>query len=152
MLLIITLFAIGLFLLLVEIYFTPGSSIFGLLGIALLVAANVVAFNVLNNHWAWVVLGLSFLVTMLFLFFLFKMLRSKNFSVQSVISDKVNTIDQDEFSVGEEGISVTALRPEGQARFKNQLVSVFSQGSYIEPNEAIKIVKITSEKIIVDSI
>ncbi len=150
--LIIGLFAIGLLFLFIEIYFTPGATIFGIIGLLTIVVANVIAFNTINQRWAWVFLMVSFFFTLLFLFLLFRMLSSKQFSVQSTIEDKVNEIPEGRYKVGEQGMSVTALRPEGNARFGNLLTSVYSSGDYIEPDVPIEITSITINKIFVKPI
>ncbi len=152
MALVITLIIVGLMLLLVEVYFTPGTSISGILGILAIIWANILAFQNLPSPIAWITLIVSFIITVLFLILLFRMLSSKNFVVKKEIKSKVNVIDEKNFSVGERGRTTTSLRPNGRAIFKDSIYEVFSQGNYIEVDQEIEITKITTDKIFVKSI
>jgi len=149
MALILTLIAVGLLLLLVEVYFTPGASIFGIIGIVCIVAANVLAFRELPLAVGWAVFFVSLIITVLFLVLLFRMLSSKNFVVNSELTDKVNVIDEQKFVVGQKGTTMTVLRPNGRAIFHDEIYEVYSQGSYIDENIPVEITRITSDKLFV---
>jgi len=58
-------------------------------------------------------------------------------------------VESIDLQVGQKGTSLTALRPNGKARFGEQRIEVFSQGPYISKKTAIVIIKISSRKIIV---
>lgn len=146
---IIILIVVGLLLLMVEVYFTPGSSIFGILGLACIILANVMAFKNLQPWMGWLIFAISLSITLLFLFLLLRMLSSKNFVVNTEIKDKVNVIDQLTFHVGDKGHTLTTLRPNGRAEFNDEIVEVFSNGTYIDDNIEIEITRITPDKIFV---
>lgn len=146
---ILTLIAVGLILLLVEIYFTPGSSIFGVLGLIAIVWANVLAFKTMPVAVGWTIFLVSLIITVLFIILLIRMLSSKNFVVETEIKDKVNVIDEENFQIGEQGVTITTLRPNGRAMFNDEIYEVYSHGNYIEVDKNIAISKITSDKIFV---
>jgi len=150
--LIFTLIVVGLVLLMVEVYFTPGSTIFGILGLACIIIANVMAFDGLDSWMAWTIFIISALITALFLILLIRMLSSKNFVVNKEIKDKVNVIDETKFEVGDKGITLTTLRPNGRAEFNNEIIEVFSNGTYIDDNTDIEITKVTTDKLFVKTI
>lgn len=149
---ILILFLAGIILLLIEIYLTPGSTLFGLLGVGAIIWADFVAFKVLDEPWNWLFALFSLLITIAFTILLFRILSSKNFSVQSEINSKVNVLDENLFQIGELGKTITVLRPNGRAMFGDQIVEVYSTGDYIEDEQEIIIVKRTSDKIFVKPI
>jgi membrane-bound ClpP family serine protease len=54
--------------------------------------------------------------------------------------------------VGMEGQTVSALRPIGKAELNNQTVEVKTNGDYLDSGSRIRIIKIISNQIIVESI
>ncbi len=145
----LTFFLVGLGLLFVEIMVTPGATVFGAIGIVCMVIANLIAFKTLDSTWAWATLIISLLVTCFSLYLMFRMLQSKNLSVQAQITNKVNVLDQTKFHLGQIGKTITNLRPEGRALFDQEIAEVFSMGNFIEEGSEVEIVKMNSEKIFV---
>ena len=149
--LILFLFLAGIILLLVEIYLTPGATIFGLSGIVAIIVADFYAFSRLDEPWNWLFVLASIFVTIGFLYLLFKILQTKNFSV-SEITSKVNVLDAVLFQVGDVGRTITTLRPNGRAIFDGETTEVYSTGEYIDDEVPIEIVKRTSDKLFVKQI
>lgn len=150
--LIVLLFAVGIILLLIEIYLTPGATIFGLIGIVAIIAADFYAVSRLESPWNWLFVIGSLVVTVGFLYLLFRVLQTKNFSVQSEITAKVNELDPVHFQVGEEGRTITVLRPNGRAIFGDLVTEVYSVGEYIDDETPVKIIKRTADKLFVQQI
>ena len=150
--LIIILFVVGIVLLLIEIYLTPGATIFGLIGIVAIIVADFYAVSRLESPWNWLFVVGSLVLTVGFLYLLFRVLQSKNFSVHSEIKSRVNVLDPVHFQVGEEGKTITVLRPNGRAIFGDQITEVYSMGEYIEDETPVKIIKRTADKLFVQQI
>ena len=150
--LIVLLFTVGIILLLIEIYLTPGATIFGLIGIVAIIAADFYAVSRLESPWNWLFVIGSLVVTVGFLYLLFRVLQTKNFSVQSEITAKVNELDPVHFQVGEEGRTITVLRPNGRAIFGDLVTEVYSVGEYIDDETPVKIIKRTADKLFVQQI
>lgn len=146
------LFSVGMVLLLIEVYLTPGATIFGLIGIIAIIVADFYAVSKLASPWNWLFVMGSLIITVGFLYLLFRVLQSKNFSVQSEIKSKVNLLDPVHFQEGEIGKTITALRPNGRAVFDDQIAEVFSTGEYIDDNTPVKIIKRTADKLFVKPI
>ena len=53
--------------------------------------------------------------------------------------------------VGERGVSLSALRPAGTARFGNKRISVVSEGDFISKGAEIEIVSVTGSRVVVRS-
>jgi len=143
------LLVIGIVLLLIEIYLTPGATIFGIIGLGFFLAADFFAIKALDNPWSWLfVLGSTVLLVLL-LYSAFKVLNSKKVSLQSSITSKVNVLADDIAEVGEQGKTITDLRPNGRALFTDRKLEVFSLGDFVKSGTDVEVVKVTSEKIFV---
>ncbi len=65
-------------------------------------------------------------------------------------SPGTNYTDEDELvKIGQKGVTITSLRPAGQARFGNERVDVVSAGSMIDPNVEVKVIEIEGNRIVV---
>lgn len=54
-----------------------------------------------------------------------------------------------QFFLGKEGVSVTVLRPSGVVDFDGVKIDVVSEGAFIQPNTKVKVIKVDSRKIVV---
>ena len=52
--------------------------------------------------------------------------------------------------IGDEGITLSTLRPMGKAEFHNQTFEVKTAGNYIDRGEKVKITHIESHQIVVE--
>ncbi|MEE2639447.1 MAG: NfeD family protein [Planctomycetota bacterium] len=52
-------------------------------------------------------------------------------------------------SVGDWGRAESVLRPAGKVRFGDQTVDVVADGSFIQPDEQVKVVEISGNRILV---
>lgn len=142
----------GIFLLFIEIFLTPGSTAFGVIGLFLILASCFVSFEHLEAPYNWLFLIVALVIVCVFLYAFYNILKSKKFSVQSEITAKVNVLAENRFLVGEKGITLTALRPNGRAEFNGEIVDVFAEVGYIEENEHIEVTERTNDRIYVKQI
>ena len=70
--------------------------------------------------------------------------------LDSKIDGKVEAVDEEQIKVGDEGKAIGRLAPMGKARVKGIVVEAQSTGSFIDHNTDIKVLKILSNKIIVE--
>ena len=77
-------------------------------------------------------------------------LPESKFNVRATIDSKVNEFDYSGIDVGDEGITLTALRPEGRAMIGDERVIVYSKGFYIDTDTEVVVVKIKDNKIFVE--
>lgn len=150
MALIITLIAIGILLLAIELLITPGFGIPGIVGIASIVGAVVLAFinfgkliGVLVLVLVIIVLGLS---TILFL-------RSKTWRKIS-LSDSINSNvsplpDESGIKIGDRGVAISRLAPSGKGRIGANTIEVWSQLGLIDNGATIEVIEIDGSKVIV---
>ena len=66
------------------------------------------------------------------------------------IDGKVESINPNKIAVGDMGKTIGRLAPSGKARVNSEVVEAQSTGSFIDHNTEIKVLKILSNKIIVE--
>ncbi len=165
----IVLLAVGVVLLIVEIYFIPGFGIFGILGLCLIFVSLIGSFVPAepiapDGPWwrpvwpaqpgTWqairtgiTVLSLSVIASFIGLIFLAKYLpqlpiarRLTLGNPEGVTLPKLGA-DATVALVGDVGIVVGDLKPGGQARFGNDVVDVTTQGQYVDGGTKVQVIR-----------
>jgi membrane-bound ClpP family serine protease len=149
---IISLLAIGLGLIIVELVFIPGTTVVGLLGLIFSIVGIVVSYSHFGDDTGFYILMGTSVTTLVALFYSFRTGAWTRFSLKSTIDSKVNEGMLQLLNIGDEGITRSPLRPMGTAEFRNQQYEVRSLGSFVESGTPIKIVQILSNQIIVEPI
>ncbi|HEX5171980.1 MAG TPA: NfeD family protein [Cyclobacteriaceae bacterium] len=149
---VISLVLVGIVLIVVEIIFIPGTTIVGIIGFCVMLGGIVLSFSHFGQSTGWLVLGGSAVVTGLLVFLSLRTNAWERFSLKGSISSKVNEGSFTGLITGEEGISVSALRPSGKADIKGKLYEVTTLGNFVASGTKIKIIRILSNQIIVEPI
>ncbi|MDR2183022.1 MAG: hypothetical protein LBE55_02500 [Clostridiales bacterium] len=146
----IVLLVVGLFLLVVDIYI-EGFGVLGVVALAILAASLFItaAFVPMGGY---IVLGkIALLVPGTFFFFRFlksKQLDGRLILTETLAQDKVD-VSGLEYFMGKEGITKTALRPQGMADFNGAGVEVSSDSKYISEGKRVKVVDVKGGKVFV---
>ncbi|NNC95784.1 MAG: hypothetical protein HKN92_09500 [Chitinophagales bacterium] len=149
---IIAIILIGLLLIVVELFVIPGTTIFGLLGVAAVISGIVIAYSELGNQTATIILGVTSIASIVVVLLGFKAVQSDKVSVNSAITSKMNVLEEGLVEVGDKGIAYTTLRPNGKGLINDIKIEVYSQGSFIDKDTEITVTKVTSDKIFVKPI
>jgi membrane-bound ClpP family serine protease len=149
---VISLLSLGLILVVAEVIFVPGTTIVGIIGFCFLIAGIGLSFKYFGGEIGWVMLGSTSVACGGLLYFSFTTDVWKRFSLKSSITSKVNEGELDQLQVGMEGQAVSALRPIGKAELNNQTIEVKTNGNYVDSGSKVKIIKISSNQIIVEPI
>lgn len=146
----IVLLVIGLSILVVDVYIEG----FGILGIVGLVVVAISLFITVAYvpFGQFIVLGkIVLLVPGSFLFFRFlksRQLDGKLILTETLAEDKID-VSGLEYFMGKEGITKTALRPQGTADFNGAGVEVCSESKYIPEGKRVKVVDVKGKKVLV---
>ena len=149
---IISLLAIGLGLIIVELVFIPGTTVVGLLGLIFSVVGIVISYRHFGNDVGFYILIGTSATALASLFLSFRVGAWSRFSHKSSIDSKVNEDMLKSLRVGDEGTTRSALRPVGTAEFNNLNYEVRTSGSFLDSGMPVKIVKIHANQIIVESV
>lgn len=138
----------GIILIALDILFIPGG-IVAFFGLGLMIFADYGAYQSLGSTGGHLFTLASVIAFAVILVQIFRPSFWRRVSEPAEVLGKVNTDDLLHCQVGDEGTSLTRLRPSGNARFGNHVVEVFSRHQFIEANEAIKVTAIDENRIYV---
>lgn len=137
---------VGIILLLIELLI-PGFGIFGIAGTLCLswsgyylLGGGVTAILAIIGFYVLLAVGIAFLSRNTFAFW------DKNNNGQSYGGSDLSAL------VGQEGVTLTTLRPAGTVLVKDKRLDVSSLGDYIPKDVAVRIVKTEGSKIFVDMV
>jgi membrane-bound serine protease (ClpP class) len=169
----VVLFALGMALLLIEIFIIPGFGLAGVSGIALIIASLILAmvklpppdipgmefnYGLLSRAIWTVIIAFGGMIPLLIILYY---LLPKTPGFRGLILDPaqvaaevakakpvhtgLSLLDKEESTVllGMEGIALTDLRPAGTARFGKRRLDVITEGDYIDAGERVKIASIS---------
>jgi membrane-bound ClpP family serine protease len=142
----------GLLLIIVEIVFIPGTTVVGLLGLIFTIVGIVFSYSHFGSETGFYVLLGTSLVTAGTLYLSFRKGAWKKFSHQSSIDSRVNEGMTAHLNAGEEGVSISALRPMGSAEFHGKIFEVKTNGEFVSNGVKVRIVTIRSNDILVEPI
>lgn len=163
----ITLFLLGLTLLLIEIFFIPGFGWAGLAGLTLIFVSLLMAMVEYYPGEPWYPtlpkfripltnFGLGTILSAVGLLLVGRYLPRTNAFQKMVLQSA--TVRKEGFSssqdttplIGHQGVTQTPLRPSGRALFGENLLNVVTRGEFIESNEEIIIAEAHGNRIIVE--
>ncbi len=140
---------LGLLIVTIEIFFLPGTTIFGIVGGIIVVAGVYLGFSEYGMKTGSLILGFTLIATCVLLYAGFKTYSSGKIALKEVSEGKATVLEDSLAKVGDEGITVSYLRPNGKAMINESKLEVYSLGEYIESNKKVKVVKIAENKIFV---
>lgn len=146
---VIAILLVGLFLIFAEVFFIPGTSLFGIVGGVALLIGVVMVYYYYGKTWGNAALVSSAGLTLIAIFMGFKMVQSNKLAMKAEIDSKVNELEVPGIEAGQTGKTITELRPNGKALIAGNKVEVFSIGDYISRDTDIEVVKIDRNKILV---
>lgn len=149
---ILLLVIVGLILIYLELVFVPGTTILGLIGLALTGIGIYITFEAYGTRAGALVLAGSLITSIIALVWSFRKNSWDKFSLKTTNQSKVNANYTDGLQIEMRGEAISDLKPIGKAEFNNKTYEVTSHGHLIDSGEQIKIIKITGNKIIVESI
>lgn len=140
---------LGLLIVIIEIFFLPGTTVFGIVGGIIVVAGVYLGFAEYGMKTGSIILGGTLVATCILLYAGFKTYSSGKIALKEVSEGKAPISEAALAGIGDEGVTISYLRPEGKALINGNRVEVFSLGEYIESNKKVKVVKIAENKIFV---
>jgi membrane-bound ClpP family serine protease len=149
---IILLIFLGLLLLLIEFAVIPGVTIAGIGGFILLGLSVYIAFSSYGSGIGFLTLSFVLIASPLMIYYFFRSKTGKKMVLDSLIDGKVETVDSEKIHVGDAGITLGRLAPSGKVKVNGEVVEAQSTGGFVDHNKEIKVVKILTNKIIVEPV
>lgn len=143
----------GIILIVIEIIFVPGTTILGIIGVALVVFGIIIGYSKFGTQAGTIILIGSVLVGGTVTFLSFRSGVWKRFALKSTMSSKFNEDIKIEHLLGAEGITISACRPYGKAEIYDSTYEVKTLGLYLTAGAKVKVTKVDkNQKIYVEQI
>ena len=148
---IIILLLIGFLLLFVELLITPGI-IVGSFGLLCMLVAIYMTFDAYGSTAGGWVLGGTAVLSLFMVGFALKSGVWDRMASKDEISGKMNVIETDRIKKGDRGMTLSALRPSGNAFISGLRVEVATQGEAIDTHVEVEVLNIENNRIIVKKV
>ncbi len=155
------LIGIGLILLAIEVFIVPGFGIFGGLGIAALLSGLGLSLVGAGATWGVILFALgqvllalliAIAVALAFLRFAPRLPFGRPLVLETGLtaeSGYASAPESDRHWLGKRGTAASTLRPAGIAHFDHERVDVVTEGEFIETGEAIEVIRVDGNRIVV---
>ena len=143
---------IGIFLIIAEIMFVPGTTVVGIFGLVFCGVGIYFIFQNYGNEAGWWAFGGTMSLGAILTIYAFKSGTWKKFSLQGVNTGRVNENPGPDLNLGDEGITLSSMRPIGKVEFRDKTYEARTYGNYLGSGQKIKIINIENNKIFVEPI
>lgn len=147
---IILLIILGLILLLLEFVVIPGVTIAGVGGFLLLAGSVYIAFAEMGKVAGFITLAIVLILSPLMVYYFFKSRAGKVMILDSKIDGVIENFNPDKLKVGDIGKTIGRLAPMGKIKVNGEVFEAQSNGSFIDHQMDIRIIKINLNKVIVE--
>ncbi len=151
-LIVVSLIVFGLILLVAEIIFVPGTTVVGVFGFAFMIVGIGLSFRYFGTTGGWSTFGGAAVLSAVVIFYSFKANVWERFALKASNKSKVNEDELNVLSLGQEGVTLSALRPIGKAEVAGKTYEAKTMGGYLNTGTRIRIIQILSNQILVEPI
>jgi membrane-bound ClpP family serine protease len=149
---VIGLILFGIGLLIIEVIFIPGTTIVGIAGFICSGFGVYLGYDYFGSATGTTILIVSSSFLLVVMIYAFKSRAWERFSLKDENTGRFNDDFKVTLSVGDQGQTISSLKPSGKALFNEKELEVRSNGGFINENQQIKIIRIEPNKIIVEPI
>jgi membrane-bound ClpP family serine protease len=149
---IVLLILLGLLLLLIEFAVIPGITIAGIGGALLLIGSVYIAFTGIGKIAGFITLAVVLIASPIMIYYFFTSRTGKKMILESEIDGKIENFDPANLKVGDTGKTIGRLAPMGKIKVNGEVFEAQSTGNFIDHQTEIKIIKISSNQVIVEPI
>ncbi|REE06004.1 NfeD family protein [Marinoscillum furvescens] len=148
---VIGLLIFGIALIVIEVIFVPGTTIVGIAGFVVSGFSVYLCYDYFGSTTGNIFLAVAAISGMAAVILSFRSNAWQKLSLKDVSSGKSNDLKH-KLSIGDEGKTISSLKPFGKAEFQNHIVEVKSNGSWIDEGIEVKISRIVNNRITVEPI
>lgn len=149
----ISLLVAGIVLVIIEIIFVPGTTILGIIGVALMIFGIIIGYSKFGTHAGTIILLSTIVIGGGATIISFRTGVWKRFALKGSIDSKFNEDVKVEHLLGAEGITLSACRPYGKAEFYDNAYEVKTLGIYLTSGAKVRVTKVSKDhKIYVEQI
>ena len=148
-LIVVVLCAVGIILILVEIFLIPGITIAAIAGGLFAVGGIFYAFNSLGTTAGIITLAVSVLITGAAFIYLIKSKALEKIALKTNVDSTVASKTDIGVEVGDQGITISRLNPIGKVKVNEVVMEGKSMGDFISEDTEIEVVKVSPTQLLV---
>jgi len=146
---IVLIILLGLFLLILEFFVFPGVTFAGIGGFLFTAGGIYFVYVKYGVTYGNLALVATLAVAIVILVMSFRSNTWNRLMLNSNIEGKVETVEENNIKVGDEGLSVTRLNPIGKVKVNNEMVEGRCPGHFVSENTPVIVQKVFKTYIIV---
>lgn len=146
------LLVIGIVLIVVELIFIPGTTLFGIAGLILTIIGVVMSFVAFGGGTGTLVLLGAFAALGIIMFLSLRSGAWEKVSLKKSNRSRVNEDVKHSVWKGDVGVALSALRPSGNVEFKETILEVSTLGSYVDAGSPVRVIEVRPNKILVEAV
>ena len=140
---------LGIILIIIEILFIPGTTIFGIIGLVAIFSSDYLSYTYFGTEFAIIYSIINGFLCLIIIIYALKSDTWNKVSLKKTHTDRVSKNQYSQLKIGDIGISSSTLKPYGKGVFNNKTYEIKSTENFIEENKKIKIINILQDKILV---
>lgn len=144
-----TLLIIGIFLIILEIFFLPGITIAGIASVLFLAGAVYYAFAELGVTECLVVLAVAIIASIVVIVWFMRSKTLNRMSLHTEIDSVAPTLVDARVKVGDTGVTLSRLNPMGQVLIGDEKIEAKSLDGFIDEGQSVQVVKVENTSVIV---
>ena len=141
---------LGLGFLLLEVFIIPGTTIIGIIGTVLMATGVYYVYTNYGTSYGHLALGITIIITIIAIIGGLRGGVWNKIAISDAINSKVALVEDNTFKIGDEGMTISNLRPAGTVKINGVKTEAHSIGDFIERNSPIKVIKTEKNKIFVE--
>jgi len=146
---VVLLILVGILLFFVELFFIPGTTVIGFIGVFFVAAGIFYAYSQFGRSAGHISLLISLTLVIGLIIYGAKSNAWGKLSHKQSLDGKANVIDENIIKEGDIGKAISDIKPIGKALFDNNYFEVKSLGEFIEHGKSVEIINIAGNKIVV---
>ncbi|MBN2597985.1 NfeD family protein [Labilibaculum sp.] len=151
-LIIVLLIVFGIVLLLLEFLVIPGITVAAVGGILMIVGGIYMSYHHYGNLVGHLTVLSAVILSGISLVLALKSQTWNKIMLNTEVDSKVQKLDDENITIGDEGICVSRLAPMGQVKLDNKIVEARSTGAYVDEKTKVVVVGIVDKIVIVKPI
>ncbi len=144
-----TLLVIGIFLIILEIFFLPGITIAGIASVLFLAGAVYYAFAELGVAECLMVLAVAIIASIVVIVWFMRSKTLNRMSLHTEIDSVAPTLVDARVKEGDTGVTLSRLNPMGQVLIGDEKIEAKSLDGFIDEGQPIHVVKVENTSVIV---
>lgn len=149
--LVILLMAIAVGLIILEIFFLPGTTISGIAGALFAGGGLWYAYSALGVQGGNITLIASIVIFGITFLWLMKSGALNKVALKEEIDSKVESIEKDKIKPGDRGMTLSRINPMGKVRINGETVEAKSTGDFIDEDKPIVVIKVYATNVLIEA-